>query len=267
MMSDGRTALFFPSGGRQLFGFFQEPVSGNSLREAVVICSPLAYEEKKYHWTQRQIANRLQHAGYHVLRFDYFASGDSEGDSDEFDLATCRQNIQDAISFLKGTGQVRRVTVIGTRLGGLLALEALAEERVKRLVLIDPVLNGAAYLKRMQDMHQALLDENPLRAPFRTPMACHRQLLGFPGSEAFTFQLKKLNALATNPKVKSIHILKTEGTDDVTDLHAHLSGSVEEIDIRPVDASLRWDQVQALQFQDFPNDLIQKTVDAVRGIS
>lgn len=265
MSSQSRTAMFFPSAGRQLFGILQEPSSVHALREGVVICSPAPHEDKKYHWTQRQMANRLQQAGYSVLRFDYAATGDSEGDSAEYDPGVCRQNIQDAIAFLKGTGQVRRVTVIGTRLGGLLALESLASERVKRLVLIDPVLDGAAYLSRMQAMHEEMLDENPFEAPFRTALSSHRQLLGFPYSEGLGWRLKQMKAIATTPKAKSICLLQTEGAASLELFESHLAGMVDEVLRRTVANNLGWDQVQALQLQDFPNDLIQKTVDAVRG--
>lgn len=265
MSSHGTTALFFPSGQQQLFGILHEPLNGNALREGVVICSPAPHEDKKFHWTQRQIANRLQLAGYTVLRFDYFATGDSEGASQDYALEHCRQNIQDAIAFLKASGQVRRVTVVATRLGGLLALQALAEERIKRLVLIDPVLDGESYLKRMQDMHNEMFDHNPFEAPYRTPLANHRQLLGFPFSEALGFSMRRLKATATLPKAKSVLLLQTENAADLSSLEQHLASDVDEVQISKVASALRWDDLQALQFQDFPNELIQKAVDAVRG--
>ncbi|MBC7659507.1 MAG: alpha/beta fold hydrolase [Chitinophagaceae bacterium] len=258
------TPLFFESVGQSIFGILHEPSAGHNLREAVVICPPAPQELKKYHWAQRQMANRLQLFGYTVLRFDYFATGDSSGRSEEFNLDICQHNIRDAIAFVKASGLVRRVTVIATRLGGPLALKTLESERVKRLVLIDPVLDGSAYLSRMQTMHADMLVESPETAPFQTSDACHRQLLGFSFSEALAAQMRRLSCAVGQLKAKSVYLLQSENAANLTALQQALTASVDEVHIKTVGGKLKWDDLWSLQFQDFPNELIQETLDVVR---
>jgi len=101
---------------------------------------------------------RLAEGGRHVFRFDYFGTGDSSG---EFDVTTpddWRADIGAAVKELKAISGIRRVQLVGVRLGATLAARvALETPSVDRVVLWDPIMAGAAYVQQLRETHQNLL--------------------------------------------------------------------------------------------------------------
>ena len=69
------------------FGLYH-PANGEGSRgRGVLICPPIAHEHIRSHRALRFLAVQLARAGFDVLRFDYFAVGDSAGDSEEARVA------------------------------------------------------------------------------------------------------------------------------------------------------------------------------------
>ncbi len=265
-MDSKAQAFFFRSGGREIFAQLSEPQGAAQLREGLIICSPLPHEVKKTHWTMRQIAQRAQQAGFTTLRFDYFGSGDSEGPSSAFDLLSAQENIADAISFLKNSGLVRRITLLALRLSCPLALEVLKHERIKRLILIDPILDGAQYLAQLKALHGQFVRGNPFEAPFAAEEERTRQLLGFPFDLLLDLQLRSILPSVSEIKAKSLQIIQSAGMPSLESwAHSLGSQSQTEVHLRVVSDLLHWDRVEALSIQDFPNELINAAVEAVRG--
>jgi pimeloyl-ACP methyl ester carboxylesterase len=155
------SALFFNSAGKRIFAYSLPP-RGTDRREAVVLCYPLGHEYMRTHWAFRQLATRLSRDGYHVFRFDYFGTGDSEGDLQEGSPEIWIRNIQDACdeaSRLSGGP----VSIVGVRLGALLAELSLANGRsYRKLLLWDPVTDGAAYLEEIRRLTTQRTAEPPL---------------------------------------------------------------------------------------------------------
>jgi alpha-beta hydrolase superfamily lysophospholipase len=104
------------------------------------------------HWALRRLATQLAKAGAHVLRFDYFGTGDSAGGSDEGTFARWQEDIQSAASKLSELARVSRVSLAGYRLGATLAWRASqsAELKARDLVLWDPVISGKSYLRELR---------------------------------------------------------------------------------------------------------------------
>lgn len=259
--------IFFESAKKGIFGLLGVPSSASNLREGVILCAPAPHEVKKYYWTMRQMAQRLQLAGYHTLRFDYFATGDSEGDGRDFDLDICRMNIQDAVQYLKGSGLIRRVSLVATRLACPLALQATQEERVRKLILIDPVWDGPAYLDQAKDMHRKMVKEHFITAPCYQQAALQGQLLGFPHNALLSWQMEHIDAFPRKIKAKSASVISTLGSPDPGPLVSYLSQQIEETRHLKISDKLKWGDARALQFQDFPNKLIRSVVDSIRGAS
>src|SRR3954467_9063204 len=110
--------LFFGRSSRQLFGAYDPPASGLSARqEGIVLCPPLANEYLIAHPTYRLLARHLAGTGYHVLRFDYYGTGDSAGDFEETDQQQWLGDIDAAVTEIKDLGQVSRVVLVGLRFG------------------------------------------------------------------------------------------------------------------------------------------------------
>jgi alpha-beta hydrolase superfamily lysophospholipase len=118
----------------------------------------------------------------HVLRFDYFGTGDSAGSSEEGSLAEWTADIASAATQLADLSGVRRVSLVGMRLGAVLAAAASARGlAVQDLVLWDPILSGRSYLSQLEAVERRARLE--LLAPQDQQPSAHT-VLGFPLSES-----------------------------------------------------------------------------------
>jgi pimeloyl-ACP methyl ester carboxylesterase len=103
------------------------------------------------HMAFRKLAGLLTREGFHVLRFDYYGTGDSAGDSSGGSLAEWRQNLVAAAADLRECADVSKVSVIGFRLGA--ALAASAGLRAANLILWEPVVSGPQYIDELRRIH------------------------------------------------------------------------------------------------------------------
>jgi pimeloyl-ACP methyl ester carboxylesterase len=148
--------FFFGSSKSPLYGVYHPPKSATGPATAVLLCYPMGAEYMRAHRAFRQLTTLLVKGGAHVLRFDYFGTGDSGGDASEATFARWREDIGTAIEELKEMCQAERVTVIGLRFGATLAAQAVAgRSDVEHLVLWDPIIDGPAYVREMLATHAA----------------------------------------------------------------------------------------------------------------
>jgi pimeloyl-ACP methyl ester carboxylesterase len=178
------TLLFFGDAGRQLFGAYHPPAGQVAVRGAAVLCAPWGPEYFVSHRTFRRLAIRLSEVGYHVLRFDYYGTGDSAGERDEGDLASWQADAALAVEELKDISQESRIALFGVRLGAVVAWR-LARERedVRSVVMWDPVFSGSGYLKELAAT-QSEVDRWSLSPPRRGSGRVSEELLGTPLSPA-----------------------------------------------------------------------------------
>jgi len=142
--------VLFGSASQSLFGLYMPPKAKRARPCGVVLCYPMGQEYMRAHRAFRQLGQLLQKAGFHVLRFDYYGTGDSAGDAEAGGLAQWTADIATAIEELRDTAEVPRVSLVGLRLGALLAARAAARrDDVECVVLWDPVTDGAAYLEEL----------------------------------------------------------------------------------------------------------------------
>jgi pimeloyl-ACP methyl ester carboxylesterase len=188
------TPLFFGSSERRLFGIHHEAQSKNRARHAVLLCYPGAQEYNGAHWAFRRFARMLSRAGHDVLRFDYFGTGDSAGESEEGRPDLWVENVIEAASELREIAQARSLSVVGMRLGATLALRACARGlKAKALLLWDPVVSGRDYVRELEDfdkrrniwlLHADRLDSHP------------DELFGYTFPEELRASLRELDACA-----------------------------------------------------------------------
>lgn len=142
-------SFFFGTSSRPLFGVYHAPRSSPSER-GVVLCYPIGQEYMRGHRAFRQLALLLARSGFHVLRFDYYATGDSAGASEEGSPDQWLADVEAAIDELKDMAEVERVSLVGARLGAALAAQVAGRrDDVDRVVLWDPVVGGAAYVEEV----------------------------------------------------------------------------------------------------------------------
>lgn len=142
--------FFFHNGQCRLLGLVHEP-AGVPSGEAWLFCHPFIEEKLWAHRVYVSFARILAARGAWVLRFDMMGNGDSEGRFSDVSVDTMLADIDCAISCL---GQLSRVegtiNLLGLRLGATLAaLTAERRAKVGKLVLWDPVVDGAKYMQEL----------------------------------------------------------------------------------------------------------------------
>ena len=144
----------FGTRDQQLFALLHVPEK-EPRDEAVLLCNPFGQEAIRAHRVFRVMADQLSRQGFHVLRFDYFGTGDSAGEDGEGELDRWVQDVLLADTELRQLSQCSRVSWIGLRLGASIAALASsrADHTIHRLLLWEPVLDGQAYLEELADAH------------------------------------------------------------------------------------------------------------------
>ena len=142
--------LYFGSSQRPLYGVYH-PAEGSEFRnEAIVFCCPFGQEYMRSHRAYRQLAHSLAKAGFHILRFDYSGTGDSSGDMEDFTALDWLEDIEQAINEIKDMTGTVNISLIGLRLGGLLAGMLSSRQKIHRLVLWDSINSGVDYIKELK---------------------------------------------------------------------------------------------------------------------
>jgi pimeloyl-ACP methyl ester carboxylesterase len=197
--------FFFGTRQRRLFGVYSpaRASAAGSGTKAVLLCPPWGQEYLRAHRAMKQLATLLNQAGVHVLRFDWFGTGDSAGEMRDASLAGWQADIETAIDELKDTTDAARVGLVGLRLGGTLAATVAARRRkdVDSLVLWDPVVSGEGYLKE-------LLAEARPRAAER---GGGHEVMGFALSEAMAAELRGLVLPAAELPARTLVVRSVPG--------------------------------------------------------
>jgi alpha-beta hydrolase superfamily lysophospholipase len=154
-----RRAFYFEDGSAHFRGdaagamfAWYHSAPGVEPRDCVaVLCAPLGHEHTRAHRTLRHLADRLALAGIPALRFDYHGIGDSPGgDLDPGRVPAWQASIRTAIRQAQLLAGRTRVCVIGVRLGATLAALAAVDTPVDYLVLWNPCVRMASYLRELQ---------------------------------------------------------------------------------------------------------------------
>jgi uncharacterized protein len=226
------TPFYFGTGRRRLFGIYDSPgADGSTNLRAAVFCNPWGPEYIYAHRSLRQLATRLSLAGFHILRFDYFGTGDSAGELIEGDLEGWEEDIETAIEELTDLTGAKRVVLAGLRLGATLAVSVGARRRkeVDALVLLDPIVSGETYL---QDLGLSSGGERRVgegRIPRPLEGGGH-EILGFPVTPKVAQELKSIDLIAQIPTMLvSTLILVSEHLP----CHQLLEHAVKQVDKAP----------------------------------
>src|SRR3984957_19313317 len=143
--------FFFGSAERPLFGIYEPAALGTTGKRAAVLCYPSGNEYIYAHRTLRQLALKLSSAGFHVLRFDFYGTGDSGGELSDVALDDWEADLKTAINELIEITGLAKVSLIGMRLGGIVAASVTSQLNsvIEALVLWDPAVNGPEFLNQL----------------------------------------------------------------------------------------------------------------------
>jgi pimeloyl-ACP methyl ester carboxylesterase len=170
--------MHFSQPDRTLYGTLQVPSRDANPQVGIALCYPFGSEYLRIHLAFRQLAARLSRAGFAVLRFDYYGTGDSDGDGTEASIDQwCRDTVA-ALDELKRQSGAATVYLIGLRLGAAVAAEVASHRHdVGRLVLWDPVTNGQRYLDEIRNSpHTEILESTWWVEGFPLPAAMRAEI-------------------------------------------------------------------------------------------
>jgi uncharacterized protein len=261
--------FFFGSSKQPLFGIYHPPAMKPARRTAVLLCNPFGQEAIRAHRIYRVMADRLSRSGFHVLRFDYYGTGDSSGECREVSLERWIDDVFTATEELSDTAGVQRVAWVGLRLGATTI--ALASARrpamLSDLVLWDPVVDGRAYLEELRRAHLTLLAEDlefPPVHPFAAGTAESIEIdraLGFEIPPTLREEIRGLEpgklADLRAPRVFMIASLKTEA---LSALQAALMSRDGQISWETLGPSEAWNSEQAMNSLVIPVDAMNAIV-------
>lgn len=138
----------FGSRVRQLNGVFHQAAELRVPSIGVLLCNPFGQEAIRTHRLYCVLSERLALLGFHVLRFDYYGTGDSAGDDEEGELLGWVSDTVVAHAELVRRSGSTKIVWIGARLGGTIAAlsSALVDPPIDGLVLWEPLIDGLGYL-------------------------------------------------------------------------------------------------------------------------
>lgn len=177
------TPFFFGPAERRLFGLFESGSAAGRGNLAILLCNPHGQEAITVHRLYRVLSARLAQQGCDVLRFDYYGTGDSGGGDRDGELEGWTNDVRTAHDELLRRSAARRVAWMGARLGATLAVRASRSlgQALSRLVLWAPVVDGAAYVEEMRELHRRTLAD----ALAGSPNAETRSALPEPAADEF----------------------------------------------------------------------------------
>ncbi len=216
--------FYFGPSEASLLGCYHPPLSQSVRSCGVLLCYPIDHEYIQFHRAYRELSLHLSKAGFPVLRFDYFGCGDSSGNCEEGNILQWLVDIPRAISELKRKGEVRKVCLVGMRLGGTLALMAGAElEDVEGMVLWDPVVNGNTYVRELRTLHREMLGYSHVKQEKRPKRKEPTEVLGFPLTNSMITSLEALELFSLCKKPSNnILIVQSHKGNDQERLKKHL---------------------------------------------
>jgi amino acid adenylation domain-containing protein len=201
--------IFHFGEGNSLYGVLHG--SRRGALDAALICGPVGQEQVRTGFVLSRLAKQLARDGVPTLTFDYFGCGDSLGDSVDANVGRWQADIAQAHAELRRRTNGARVTAIGVRLGALLLCQVAPELKIEKLLLWDPVHDGAAHGAELVAMQRSYLRSVAHLGFWRRQRRARRpatELLGTTYSDAAFRELKALTLapllLEQHPSIRSL---------------------------------------------------------------
>ena len=225
----------------ELFGMYYQQQIDSTSNLGVVVCPPWGQEYIRSHRACHQLALRLANAGIPAFRFDYYGTGDFAGDDIACTISRGVEDISLAIDQLLALSGLERVVLVGLRLGATLAsLAAVGHDKLTRIVLWDPIVNGDDYLDEILEWHRRNLWYY-LGDVEQHSSQHDLEVLGFAISDTMRDELEQVNLLTLDWKASETVMLVERQSSAMTDrLRAHLEGVGVDVNYRQIDSPQLW---------------------------
>jgi alpha/beta superfamily hydrolase len=257
--------LFFGPPEQALYGVCHEPAPDRARSLGMVICQPVFHEGADARRALRSLGDQLAEAGVSVLRFDYFGTGDSAGESTAGSVQRWTHDIGSAIEELKASRGLSAVGLVGLRLGASLAAQ-VAEQRedLAQLVLWEPVVRGARYVESLRELQSAWLNHETRERPGARRLATADEVVGYPLPAALCEGLAGIDLTEDPvPRVRRTLIVDEGGGEDLDVLAARLESGGGSVEHRMVDGGQVWRRAFDAEQSQVPRGLLGELVEWV----
>jgi pimeloyl-ACP methyl ester carboxylesterase len=256
--------LFFGSTGRQLFGAYHAPPASVPGRGAALLCPPWGQEYLVSHRIFRRLAVRLSESGYHVLRFDYFGTGDSAGAREDGDLESWQRDAEIALEELRDMSGFATVATFGIRLGAVVAWRlAATRSDVETAVLWDPIARGAEYVRELEAA-QAEIDRWSVM-PVRRNNGADRTLIGFPLTAAMRESIEAVTpTLFTQPTKAHVKLFYSDARPAQESLQDALHTAGTPFHSETVPGQTPWREDESIGAGGLPVLVLERMVEILR---
>ncbi len=258
--------LYFGTTGRQLFGAYHAPPATVAARGAALLCPPWGQEYLVSHRIFRRLAVRLSESGYHVLRFDYYGTGDSAGGREEGDLDSWLEDAQTAAAELRDMSGYSSYACFGIRLGAVVASRLAASSAdVHTTVLWDPVVNGERYLNEMQAAQLEIerWAVNPIRRA--KPTDAVQDLLGFPLTQQMRRSIAAVRPESfTAPSKAHLKLFYSDASSAQQELHQALHAAGSAFHAETILGQTPWREDERMGAGALPVLVLERMVEILR---
>ena len=249
------TPLYFGTSDHPLFGVYHPP-KGDTVRDSgILLCYPFGHEYMRSHRAFRQLSLLLSRAGYHVFRFDYYGTGDSGGRTGEGDIGQWLEDIDVAIEELQATAGIEKVSLVGLRLGAaLVTLAAKGRGDIPRVVLWDPIVQGAPYIQELLESRSEY--DGELKGDASLKSTIH----GFPLTEHLVDSMSGLDLLQEEAGDTDFSILVARELPQYSQIADHFRKFSGAVDYEVIPAPDNWNEVDDFGSVLLPQQVIQGIV-------
>lgn len=214
------TTFRFGPTGQQCCGTIRPAGSQHASlpRVPVLLCQPYGQEAIRTQRLFRALGDRLAAKGHPVMRFDYFGTGDSDGDDTDGCMSTWVDNIVTAHEALQAWSGQSVAIWVGLRLGATLAAKASSQtpKPPTKLVLWDPIHDGPSYLQELFESSDRNMNDSLAQTWRHVKPMLERaegpgpvQASGFELSETLESEMKAIDVTAfSGVRARQITLLK-----------------------------------------------------------
>lgn len=126
---------------RRISGIIEKP-EGKGPFPALIYCHGFTGDRNESHFLFSSISKEVCKTGIGSIRFDFFGSGDSDGDFSEMTLKTEVVDLESVYSYVRKLKWVSKISILGFSMGGAVAgiFAGMRPDYVDALCLISPAL-------------------------------------------------------------------------------------------------------------------------------
>ena len=269
-MENDLTPMRLDPDGRDLFALHEPAAAGARRSHGVLICNPFGQEAIRAHRFLRVLSENLYSAGFDVMRFDYFGTGDSAGTEADADLEGWVHDIDIACKALEARTQCRDMSLFGMGVGANLAARAASHPALRptSVLLWDPVIDGRDYLQRLQKAHVSAL-ARAFGARWATDAELRRQQLPDTHAECLGFHwtvqlVRDIEALCLERELAVLHAGAADAAIHLwSGAAAGLAGRWPALQGHGLDKVIDWTSDEALNTAIAPPGMVRAVVDAL----